>query len=115
MGRLHGAPARDHVASFLTIAGRYDHGHARMVPLRPPPCPGLHRSHLRPGELRRSAGAGPTARGMTMVTELAVTDGLPPPADLPRGECGAVLHIDGINQHVVYRITGYVPRVRGYI
>ena len=28
---------------------------------------------------------------------------------------GAVLHIDGINQHVVYRITGYVPRVRGYI
>src|SRR2546421_345720 len=104
---------------------------------------------------------------MTMVTELAVTDGLPPPADLPRGECivtrledgalridhadprilisaelldtivttpigmagdtirlsgqrnawlvpacarpdhdytGAVLHIDGINQHVVYRI-----------
>jgi hypothetical protein len=102
--------------------------------------------------------------------ELAVTDGMPPPADLPRGECiitalyddhgqrtgiridhadprilisaellhmiadgdgkdawldlrasgmffltGAVLHINAVNQRAVYRITEYVPRVRGYI
>ncbi len=31
------------------------------------------------------------------------------------GYVGAVLHIDGVNRHVVYRIMGYVPRVRGYI
>lgn len=104
------------------------------------------------------------------MAELAVTDGRPPPGDLPRGECvcarldngtiridqadprilissklldattgvpngllplparlldmtgcrpggyaGAVLHIDGINQHVVYRIVEYVPCIRGYI
>jgi len=97
--------------------------------------------------------------------ELAVTDGMPPPDDLPRGEfrattladgsiridhadprilisaellhmiadgdgrdawldlrasgmfylVGAVLHINAVNQHVVYRITGYVPRIRGYL
>jgi hypothetical protein len=95
--------------------------------------------------------------------------GLPPPADLPRGECictsqdgrlridradprifisaellgvlaagpstawprdatldradctealghaGAVLKLHGVNRTVIYRITEYVPRVRGYI
>lgn len=102
-----------------------------------------------------------------MVTELAVTDGLPPPTDVPPGECtiislgdgtirvdradprllisdvildlavsgesgnmsldctrvllsghgyvGAILHINAVNQHVVYRITDYLPRIRGYI
>ncbi len=105
------------------------------------------------------------------MAELAVTDGMPPPAGLPDGECicsrlddggirvdradprilispevldaiaeggpwpaslrldtagcmpppyrgthvGAVLHIDGVNQQVVYRITEYVPRIRAYI
>ncbi len=28
---------------------------------------------------------------------------------------GAVLHINGINQQVIYRITEFVPRVYGYI
>jgi hypothetical protein len=103
-----------------------------------------------------------------MAAELAVTDGRPPPDDLPRGECivtvveggrvridhadprvlisaellveafiapapgvslsqpsegpngtpfweGAVLRIEAVNRTVIYRITGYVPRVRGYI
>jgi hypothetical protein len=112
------------------------------------------------------------------VAELAVTDGMPPPDDLPRGECivtalpggglrvdhadprilisgevldaisrsgldaltvdslalnarldtagcmpppwratycGAVLHINGVNQQVVYRITGYLPRINAYV
>jgi len=102
------------------------------------------------------------------MAELAVTDGRPPPGDLPRGECimtrlpggtvridradprilisaellaeafvhpapgvslgpppespngtpfweGAVLKIEGVNRTVIYRICGYVPRVRGYI
>jgi hypothetical protein len=108
------------------------------------------------------------------MAELAVTDGMPPPDDLPHGECictrlddgtiridhadprilisaelldaillrspivdgtealasnawlnmagytghgytGAALHIDGVNQQVVYRIGGYVPRVHGYV
>ena len=112
------------------------------------------------------------------MAEFAVTDGMPPPSDLPRGECictrldggniriaqadprilisgevldaiarfgdsgqpvdcltlnarldtagcmpppwratyvGAVLHIEGVNRQVVYRITEYVPRIHGYI
>ena len=102
------------------------------------------------------------------MAELAARDGMPPPADLPRGEfyssvlpgarvridradprilisgelldiiadppypmphawldtagctpghgyVGAVLHIHGVNQHVVYRVVDYVPRVNGYI
>src|SRR5258708_3606677 len=99
------------------------------------------------------------------MAELAVTDGMPPPAGLPDGEvivhrvkdsiwiahadpriliaaeilaqaaagtmphvwldwphppddpfyAGAVLKIDGVNRTVIYRITEYVPRVRGYI
>jgi hypothetical protein len=97
------------------------------------------------------------------MAELAVTDGMPPPQDLPRGEfqatslddgriridhadprilisaelldlivdnpddnrwmdlrgCttydGGVLTINGSNRTVIYRITGYVPRVRGFI
>jgi hypothetical protein len=28
---------------------------------------------------------------------------------------GAVLHIDGVNQKVIYRIAEYVPRVHAYI
>ena len=28
---------------------------------------------------------------------------------------GAVLHIDGVNRHVIYRITHYLPRIGGYI
>jgi hypothetical protein len=31
------------------------------------------------------------------------------------GYAGAVLHIDGVNRTVIYRITEYVPRVHGYI
>ena len=102
------------------------------------------------------------------MAELAVRDGTPIPADLPRGECectrlddgsirvdhadprilisaellaeifvnptagvslvpppgsvngtpfwrGAVLKISGVNRQVIYRITGYVPSVHGYI
>jgi len=105
------------------------------------------------------------------MAELTVTDGMPPPADLPAGDCimtrladgtvridhadprilisaellygitdvlkpppgvslrwpspppasgrflfnGAVLTIRGVNRTVIYRITEYVPRVRGYI
>jgi hypothetical protein len=110
------------------------------------------------------------------MAELTVTDGRPPPAGLPDGECigtrldggavrvdradpcilisgelldeivrfadsghlagnwlalnawldttacqpgygyvGAVLKIDGVNRHVVYHVTGYVPRINGYI
>jgi hypothetical protein len=117
------------------------------------------------------------------MAELAVTDGMPPPADLPHGEClltrfddgrvridqadprilisaelldmvvsgphdlfivsidgggyvvapgrsarldtaacrvghgyvDAVLHINGVNRLVIYRIGEYVPRVHGYV
>jgi len=102
------------------------------------------------------------------MAELTVTDGMPPPGDLPTGECiltslhddkgniaavridhadprilisaelldavvddptpnawldlagcttydGALLKIHGVNRTVIYRITGYVPHVRGYI
>jgi len=112
------------------------------------------------------------------MAELAATDGMPPPGDLPHGDCictrlddgtiridradprilisgellqavarhgaiadgteafalnarldttgcmpppwratytGAVLHINGVNQQVVYRITGYLPRVHAYV
>jgi hypothetical protein len=31
------------------------------------------------------------------------------------GYVGAVLHIHGVNRHVVYRVTEYVPRINGYI
>ena len=31
------------------------------------------------------------------------------------GYVGAVLHVDGANQQVVYRIVDYVPRINGYI
>ncbi len=31
------------------------------------------------------------------------------------GYVGAVLHIDGVNRQVVYRITDMVPRIHGYI
>ena len=31
------------------------------------------------------------------------------------GYVGAVLHIHGVNRLVIYRITDYVPRVRGYV
>jgi hypothetical protein len=31
------------------------------------------------------------------------------------GYVGAVLHIDGVNQQVVYRIVDMVPRVNGYV
>jgi hypothetical protein len=94
--------------------------------------------------------------------ELSVTDGMPPPAGLPQGECittvlpdgglridradprilistelidmiadnpsplarldttgcqtfiGALLKIDAANRQVVYRITGWLPRIRGF-
>jgi hypothetical protein len=115
------------------------------------------------------------------MAELAVTDGMPPPDGLPRGEftctrlddgtirvdqadprilisaellhaialdsiiadgteafalnarldtagcvppqqrgwlgpyAGAVLHVHGVNRTVIYRITGYLPRIRAYI
>lgn len=104
------------------------------------------------------------------MAELAVTDGMPPPADLPRGDfsctmvdgelridqadprilitasllyeiadgCspwasvsdqppprehwnghgameGALLHIRGVNQTVIYRIREYVPRIHAYV
>ena len=99
----------------------------------------------------------------TMAAELTVTDGLPPPADLPHGELlatkladgtfridradpcvlisaelvdeiadhpapgasldttgcetyiGALLRLNGVNRKVIYRITGWIPRVRGFI
>jgi hypothetical protein len=31
------------------------------------------------------------------------------------GYVGAVLHIRAVNRQVVYRITDYVPRIRGYV
>jgi hypothetical protein len=94
--------------------------------------------------------------------ELAVTDGLPPPSDLPRGQfavtavgdgyridradprvlisallldgiadhpepwawldtsgcttyMGALLRLTGTNRKVIYRITGWLPRIRAFI
>ena len=96
-----------------------------------------------------------------MRAELSVTDGMPPPADLPSGEfqtqlidgqvhivhadprilisaelidmiadnpsplarldttgcqtfIGALLKIDAANRQVVYRITGWLPRIRAF-
>ena len=53
------------------------------------------------------------------------TDAFPPYARLDTSGCtpppwratytGAVLHIHGVNQQVVYRITEFVPSVYGYI
>jgi hypothetical protein len=49
----------------------------------------------------------------------AIVDERPPQASLDLAGCttydGAVLRIHGVNRTMVYRITEYVPSVRGYI
>jgi hypothetical protein len=49
----------------------------------------------------------------------AIVHDPPPDARLDFAACttydGALLKIHGVNRTVIYRITGYVPRVRGYI
>jgi hypothetical protein len=49
----------------------------------------------------------------------AIADKSSPHAWLDVARCstydGAVLHIEAVNRTVIYRITGYVPAVHGYI
>ena len=46
----------------------------------------------------------------------SIADGVSPWASVvPRAAVGAVLKIRGVNREVVYRITGYIEAVRGYI
>ena len=45
------------------------------------------------------------------MTELAVTDGMPPPADLPRGECNITRFLDDNGQPAGIRIDRADPRI----